>query len=162
MEKSLILKEMEAPVAARGCFVVEVTVSRDNDVVLCIESEEGVVAMDDCIAVNEAFLAAFDKEVEDYSLTVTSAGLDRPFKTLKQLRKARGTEVEAAFKGGRKLTGVLEEADEKGITLKYSVLETLEGRRKKEPVLHSTFFPFEGLNAVSPHFAFDKIKQNDK
>ena len=78
---------MTAPVESRGCFITEVTISSDNDIVLAIESEEGTVDMDDCVAVNNAFLAVFDQEKEDYSLTVTSAGLDQPFKILKQYQK---------------------------------------------------------------------------
>lgn len=39
MNKESIFKEMEAPVAARGCFITDVTVSSDNDVTIAIESE---------------------------------------------------------------------------------------------------------------------------
>jgi hypothetical protein len=42
-------------------------------------------------AINDAFVAIFDRDVEDYSLTVTSAGLDQPFSVLKQYLKAIGT-----------------------------------------------------------------------
>ena len=72
MEKTLIYQTMAGPVEERGCFITDITVSPDNDIVIAIESEEGTVVMDDCVAVNDAFLAAFDQDKEDYSLTVTS------------------------------------------------------------------------------------------
>ena len=87
---------MEEAVAARGCFIVDAQVRRDNDVLLTVESAEGTVDMDDCVALSESFQAIFDRDEEDYSLTVSSAGLDQPFKVLRQFLKAVGSEVEAA------------------------------------------------------------------
>ena len=111
ISKELIYKEMTEAVEARGCFITDVSISRDNDIVIAIESENGTVEMDDCIAVNDSFLSIFDQEKEDYSLTVTSAGLDQPFKILKQYIKAVGSKVETLTRDGKKLVGTLESAD---------------------------------------------------
>ena len=156
MEQEKILSIVDEAVAGRGCFVVDITVSKDNDIVVTIEKEAGDVDLEDCVSVNDAFLAAFDKDVEDYSLTVTSAGLDQPFKVLKQYRKAVGSAVEARFKGGKKIVGVLTEADEDGIRLRYSQKEAVEGKKKKEIVDHEDRFGFDEINSVSPHIVFKK------
>ena len=155
MDKALIYKEMTAPVESRGCFITEVTISSDNDIVLAIESEEGTVDMDDCVAVNNAFLAVFDQEKEDYSLTVTSAGLDQPFKILKQYQKAVGTKVEVKTRDGRKLTGTLVSADEDNFVLSYEVKEAVPGKKKKEMVKHEDTFAYDEINSVVPHIDFD-------
>ena len=104
--------------------------------------------------VNDAFLAAFDKDAEDYSLTVTSAGLDQPFKVLRQYEKALGSLVEVRLKGGRKLTGVLTKASEEGISLRYSQKEAVEGSKKKVTVEHEDDMPFAEINSVVPHIVF--------
>lgn len=156
MEQEKILSIVDEAVAGRGCFVVDITVSKDNDIIITIEKETGDVDLEDCVSVNDAFLAAFDKDVEDYSLTVTSAGLDQPFKVLKQYRKAVGSAVEARFKGGKKIVGVLTEADEDGIRLRYSQKEAVEGKKKKEIVDHEDRFGFDEINSVSPHIVFKK------
>ena len=156
MEQEKILSIVDEAVARRGCFVVDITVSKDNDIVVTIEKEAGDVDLEDCVSVNDAFLAAFDKDVEDYSLTVTSAGLGQPFKVLKQYRKAVGSAVEARFKGGKKIVGVLTEADEDGIRLRYSQKEAVEGKKKKEIVEHEDRFGFDEINSVSPHIVFKK------
>ena len=132
MEKYLIIETIGPAVKDRGCFIVDVTVSKDNDIVLTIEKETGDVDLDDCVALNDAFLAAFDKDVEDYSLTVSSAGLDQPFKVSGQFTKATGSQVVVLLKGGRKLTGILTSADDESITLRYVTKEIPEG--KKRPV----------------------------
>ena len=156
MNKEQILDCVKAAAVERGCFVVDVTVSKDNDIVATIEKEAGDIDLEDCVSVNNAFLAAFDKDVEDYSLTVTSAGLDQPFKVIKQFLKAVGSAVEVRFKGGRKLVGVLTEADEDGIGLRYSQKEAVEGKKKKEIVDHEDRFGFDEINSVTPHIVFKK------
>lgn len=151
MDKKTITGKIEEAVARRGCFLVDVTVSKGNEIVLTIEKDSGSVDLGDCTAVNDAFLAAFDKDVEDYALTVTSAGLDQPFKVLRQYRKALGTQVEVCLKGGQRLIGALIRADEEGIVLKYSRKETLEGSKKKVSVEREETFPRESVNSVVPH-----------
>lgn len=156
MEQEKILSVVSEAAAGRGCFVVETAVSKDNDIVVTIEKENGDIDLEDCVAVNDAFLAAFDKDVEDYSLTVTSAGLDQPFKVLRQYLKAVGSAVEARFKGGRKIVGILTGADEGGVTLRYSQKEAVEGKKKKEIVEREERFGFDEINSVTPHIVFKK------
>jgi ribosome maturation factor RimP len=151
MDKKVITGKIEEAVAQRGCFLVDVTVSKGNEIVLTIEKDSGSVDLGDCTAVNDAFLAAFDKDVEDYALTVTSAGLDQPFKVLRQYRKALGTQVEVSLKGGQRLVGALIRADEEGIVLKHFRKETLKGSKKKVSVEREEAFSRESVNSVVPH-----------
>ena len=141
-------------IVARGCFLVDVTVSKDNDIVLTVESESGTIELDDCVSLSRYFETKFDREVEDYSLTVSSAGLDQPFKVLKQFVKAIGTKVEVSLKGGRKMIAELVEADEEGVSLKYSVKEAVEGKKKKELVEYLDRFTMEQINSVRPYIEF--------
>ncbi len=156
MDKEKIISSIGNAVGERGCFIVDVTVSRDNDIVLTIEKETGDIDLEDCVSVNDAFLAIFDKDAEDYSLTVTSAGLDQPFKVPKQYAKAIGSTVEVQLKGGRKITGILTEADDEGISLRYSRKEAVEGKKKKVIVEHEDRFTHEETNSVVPHIVFTK------
>ena len=132
MNVSEIKDAISSEIVARNCYIVDITVSRENDIEITIESEEGRVELDDCVAVSRHFEEQFDREKEDYSLTVTSAGLDQPFKVLKQYQKAVGSKVEVQLKGGRKMIATLIEADEESITLNYSAKEAVEGKKKKD------------------------------
>ncbi len=150
MNISEITDAMQDEIVARGCFIVEIMISRDNDVEIVIESEKGTVTLDDCVELSHIFEEKFDRDKEDYSLTIGSAGLDQPFKVLKQYLKAVGTEVQVLLRDGRKLRGVLTGASEEGVTLKYSVREAVEGSKKKVMKEHEDFFPKEMTNAVIP------------
>lgn len=155
MNISEIIDAIGAEIVARGLYIVDINISKDNDIELTIESEEGVVELDDCVAVSRFFESCFDREKEDYSLTVTSAGLDQPFKVLKQYLKAVGKKVEVQLKGGKKMVAVLEAADEESVTLKYTVKESVEGKKKKELVEHVDRFTMDQVNAVRPFVEFN-------
>ena len=154
MNSDIIKKEIEATVISRGCFIVDIAVSRDNDSEITIESDNGTVDMEDCIAVNNAFLNIFDRDKEDYSLTVTSAGLDQPFKVLRQFQKAIGSLVEVRLKGGRKLIGKLMEAQKDCIRIEYEQNEIVDGKKKKIKVMHDDIFNIGEINTVMPHIDF--------
>ena len=114
--------------------------------------------MEDCIAVNDAVLDAFDRDVEDFGLTVTSAGLDLPFKVQRQFNKALGSAVEVLVKGGRKLIATLVAADAESITVKYSAKEAVEGSKKKQMVEHEEVLQLSDVNAVRYHIEFSDKK----
>ena len=154
MNVSEIIDAIGGEIVARGCFIVDVTVSKDNDIVLTVESENGKIELDDCVSLSRYFETRFDREVEDYSLTVSSAGLDQPFKVFRQYLKAVGSKVEVSLKGGKKMVAVLEQADEESITLRYSVKEAVEGKKKKELVEHVDRFTMDQVNAVRPYITF--------
>ena len=154
MNVSDIKDALQSELVARGCFLVDVSVSKDNDIVVTIESENGKIELDDCVALSRFFETRFDREVEDYSLTMTSAGLDQPFKVLKQYLKAVGTKVEVQLKGGKKMVALLEAADEEGVTLRYSLKEAVEGKKKKELVEHADRFSMDQVNSVRPYIEF--------
>ena len=117
MTKEQIIEATKAVIEERGCFLVEVKASAENDIEIVIEKEEGTVDWDDCAAVDKVMHEAFDQDVEDYSLTVSSAGLDRPFKVAAQYRKAIGTKVDVWLKGGKKVKGELKAFEEDAIVV---------------------------------------------
>ena len=154
MKKEEIIQAVEAAVAERGCFIVDVTVNAMNDVEIVLEKEDGIVDWDDCAAIDKVVHEAFNQDVEDYSLTVSSAGLDRPFKVLKQYLKAVGSKVDVKFKGGRRLVALLKAATEEAVTLQYTALETVEGKKKKEKVEHEETCALAEINSVTPYIDF--------
>ena len=154
MNVSEIIDAVSSEIVARGCYIVDVKISKDNDVEITMESEEGIVDLEDCVAVSRFFETCFDREKEDYSLTVTSAGLDQPFKILKQYIKAIGTKVEVSLKGGRKMVATLTAADQDSITVQYTAKEAVEGKKKKEIVEHNDRFTTDQVNTVKPFIEF--------
>lgn len=155
MTSKEILEKIAPAVEGLGVFLVDVTVSADNDIEVVIESKEGTVTMEDCVAVDKAFHEIWNQDEEDYALTVSSAGLDRPFKVLEQYRKAIGQKVEARIKGGRKFVAELLDADAESITLRYRAKVAVEGKKKKEEKEITETIPMLEVNSVTYYISLD-------
>ncbi|MCQ2159346.1 MAG: hypothetical protein MJY43_05980 [Bacteroidales bacterium] len=75
MERKEFEKVLGAAAAQRDCSVVELKWDDDENVFDVTLDKDGGVTLDDCESVHRAILAAFDRNVEDYSLTVGSLGI---------------------------------------------------------------------------------------
>ena len=157
--KDMITKEALGETIAsyldyNGLFLVDIEITKDNDITITIERTEGSVKVDDCIAIDKIVATAFDRDVEDYSLTVTSAGLDQPFKVLDQYRKFIGSEVEVVVKGGGKVKGILSAADEASFEITVSKMVKVEGSKKKVQQDTVTAYAYEGVKSCKPVIKF--------
>jgi ribosome maturation factor RimP len=72
----------------------------------------------------------------DFSLEVSSPGVDEPLKLLRQYIKNKGRNVEVSFNDGTKKEGKLLEVGEDSITIEYT-----EGKGKKA-IVHQPVIPF--------------------
>jgi len=132
IDKKELAQVIDSCLEGRGLFVVSITVSADNVIDVALDSDEGSVTIDDCVLVNDAVLAAFDRDQEDYELTVGSYGLTSPLLLPRQYRKYVGGEVEVLTRDGRKLKGVLKSADDAGFVLGVTVKVKPEGKKRPE------------------------------
>lgn len=76
MDRNEFEKVLSAAAAERGCTVADVDFNDDDNVFDVILDKAGsTVDLGDCEFVHRAVLAAFDRDVEDYALTVGSRGI---------------------------------------------------------------------------------------
>ncbi len=120
IDKQLLMQTVENAIAGTDMFVVDVTVSADNNIVVELDSPESI-DIDSCVAITRQIEAVFDRDVEDYQLEVGSAGLTSPFKVKGQYVKNIGNELEILTRDGRKLTGRLVEVNDDDFTVEIPV-----------------------------------------
>ena len=125
-------------------YLVTLKVSKDNVIDVALDSDEDIT-IDDCVAVNDAVLAAFDRDDEDYELTVGSYGITSPLLLPRQYRKNVGYEVEVLTADGRKLKGVIADANDEGFTLSTTVKRKLEGKKRPELVEEQEQFNYSDI-----------------
>ena len=99
-----------------GAFLVDVNISHDNRIRVIIDSENGI-SVNDCVAVSRNIEHNLDRDIEDFSLEVTSAGLTEPFRHPRQFIKNLGREVKVKLNDGSVMKGILKNADESEIEL---------------------------------------------
>ena len=120
---------------------VECTSTPGNEIELTIDSDTSV-GIDACVALSRAVEADLDRDAEDFSLTVASAGIGSELRTLRQYRKLVGRPVEVLLTNGVKILAHLDEATDEGVTLSYEEKQAVEGRKRKQPVKVTRSYPF--------------------
>jgi len=142
IEKELVYQAVEDKLVDTDYFIVDIKITTDNNITVEIDCEEGVDVLF-CASVLRHIESIFDREVEDYALEVGSAGLTQPFKVLRQYQKNIGNEVEVLTKAGKKLSGILIEADEQKFILEIEKQVKPEGSKRKVTVAESLEFSYE-------------------
>jgi ribosome maturation factor RimP len=87
-------------------FIVDVNISTNNSIEVLFDKVNGV-HIDDCLSISKYIHSEFDRDVEDYSLTVCSPGLTNPFKVKEQYFKNIGKEVIIKKNDGKRISGIL-------------------------------------------------------
>jgi ribosome maturation factor RimP len=131
----------EQALEGTDAFLVDVHVTPMNKIIVLLDRDGGV-GINQCVAVSRFIEKSLDREAEDFELEVSSAGLDQPFKVLRQYQKNIGREVDVKLADGKKIKGNLVSADESGITVQQSVKERIEGRKAKQTVEKTLTFTF--------------------
>lgn len=134
-------------------FLVEIKSTPGNEIEVVIDSDTAV-SIDKCVELSRAINDSFDRDVEDFELTVSSFGIGQPLKLLRQYTKIMGKTVDVVLKNGMKITGTLTRADENGISLEYSEKQAVEGKKRKQTVDVSRSFAPDEIKSVSLHIDF--------
>ena len=144
IEKKTICEIVEEWLKDKDYFLVEVTVSPDDKIVVEIDHKDGVW-IEDCVELSRYIESRLNRDAEDFELEVGSAGIGQPFKVLQQYINHIGEEVEVLTKDGRKLSGVLKEADEQhfAVTIQKKVKE--EGMKRPKMVDEELSFTYEEI-----------------
>ena len=154
IQKENIERAISGYLTQEGLFPVDIEISGDNDITITVESDQGTVAIEHCVNITRIVEEAFDRNEEDYSLTVTSAGLDQPFKVPRQYKKFIGKEVEIVLKEGGKIKGILSGADDEKIEITASKMVKEEGKKKKVLVETNTEYPYGSFKSCKPVIKF--------
>lgn len=113
-------------------YIVEIKISPSFQIIVELDSENGGVSIEDCIAVSRNIEHNLDREEQDFSLEVASAGLDKPFRVLKQYIKNIGKTVSVKTFDIGKTEGVLKAVTEDEIVVTTREKRRIEGKKKKE------------------------------
>ena len=153
IDSKKVIEIAERNLEGSDMFVVECKVSPMGDIELLIDSDTAV-RLEDCATLNRAIEAELDREVEDYSLMVASAGIGSELKQLRQYKKILGSSVEVLLKDGVKVLAKLNDATEGGIQISYEEKQLVEGKKRKQTVEVTKDFVWEEIKYVKEYLDF--------
>lgn len=133
IDKDLIRQTVEEKLASTDCFLVSLSISGDNQIMVEIDSETSV-DLDFCVELTRYIEQHFDRDAEDYSLEIGSYSITKPFVDRRQYRKNIGRKVEVLTEESRKIRGTLVAVDNDGFTLEIEEKELVEGQKRKKLV----------------------------
>ena len=153
IEKKTVSQIVEEWLEGKDYFLVEVTVSPDDKIVVEIDHAEGVW-IEDCVELSRFIESKLNREEEDYELEVGSAGIGQPFKVLQQYYNHVGSDVEVLTKDGRKLTGVLKDADEEKFVVAVQKKVKVEGAKRPKLMEEDETFRYDEIKSTKYLISF--------
>ncbi|ADY37303.1 Ribosome maturation factor rimP [Phocaeicola salanitronis DSM 18170] len=144
IEKNVVTRIVEEWLDGKDYFLVDVSVSPDDKIVVEIDHADGVW-IDDCVDLSRYIESRLSREDEDYELEVGSAGIGQPFKVLKQYQIYIGKEVEVMDNTGKKWKGVLADANEENFTVTMTVKVKPEGAKRPKLVEQNVTFTYDEI-----------------
>lgn len=131
-------------------FLVELHIKPIHVISVFIDADTAI-SIEDCRELSRHLEQSLDREKEDFELTVSSAGLDRPLKVMRQYRNLIGKHLDIVMNGGQKLNGKLLKADELGIVIEQEIKIS-----KKEIDIKKITLPFDQIRTAKKVITFKK------
>ncbi|MBP3244625.1 MAG: ribosome assembly cofactor RimP [Bacteroidaceae bacterium] len=144
IDKNIVRNLVEEWLEDKEYFLVDVMVDANNKVVVEIDHAEGVW-IEDCVELSRFIESRMDRDAEDYELEVGSAGIGQPFKVVQQYINHVGKEVEVLTRGGKKLVGVLKDANDSQFVVSVPTKVKEEGAKRPKLVDIDETFTYDNI-----------------
>ena len=136
---------------SENLFLVEVKSAPGNKITVLLDGDNGIT-IENCTVINKS-LYKFIEETElfgnaNFSLEVSSPGVDRPLQLLRQYKKNIGRKVEIVTNDGTKLEGVLAHVNDENI-----IIEEKTGKANKM-IMKSTTILFNQIKHTTVLITF--------
>ncbi len=107
MIEEAIVKELASEKALElGGFLVSTKVSGQNIINVFVDKKVGI-SINECLQISRHIENKLDREIEDFQLSVSSPGLNKPFLVKEQYHKNIGKDIVVKLKNGEKVKGKL-------------------------------------------------------
>lgn len=132
-DKKLIEEKVIEFLGEGDLFLVEVKVSKNNNINIFIDGDNGV-RIQDCIELSKKLEECLDRETEDFELNVSSFGLEEALQLQRQYVKNIGRSLQVETEE-TSVTGKLIEANEESFTIELNP----KGKKAKESEKTKTY-----------------------
>lgn len=129
------IEKLITPLLADDIFLVSIKIKPTNNFKIYLDADSGL-GIEKCIKINRALYKIMEEMAMypdgDFSLEVSSPGVDEPLKLLRQYKKNISRSVEVTTNDEEKKEGVLKEVTDETITIEQS-----EGKGKKAVIINT-------------------------
>ena len=151
--EKIIRKLVEEKIEGTDKFIVEIKIKPAQKVYVFIDGDQGV-SVEDCIQISRFITSRLDRDIEDFELNVSSAGLDFPFSMRRQYRKNTGKNISVLLLNGEKIKGTLLDVLDDGIVLKLNP----DKKKKSDTVTEQVSLQYDQIKEARNIISFKKDK----
>lgn len=145
------VQKLVEPLLNGDIFLVSIKIKPTNNFKIYLDADSGL-GIEKCIKINRALYKAMEEKGMypdgDFSLEVSSPGLDEPLKLLRQYKKNIGRYVEVVMNNESRKEGKLIAVTEENITIVYT-----EGKGSKA-IEQTAAIPFSELKQTKVQIKF--------
>ncbi len=145
------VEKLIGPLLFDDIFLVSIKIKPTNNFKIYLDADGGL-GIEKCIKINRALYKIMEEmgmyPEGDFSLEVSSPGLDEPLKLLRQYKKNIGRDVEVTMNDEVKKEGKLIAVTEENITIEYA-----EGKGKKA-IVKTDEIPFDAVKQTKIQIKF--------
>ena len=134
-------------------FLVDLKISNDKSINVILDGDKEV-NIKDCINISRAIEFDLDRDEEDFSLEVASAGVGSPLKFPRQYRKNLGRKLEVISSDGLKFMGELTHVKEDAIELQWKQREPKPIGKGKVTVIKNKILTFDEISQTKVMIKF--------
>lgn len=143
MQKKVEKLLNEALAEKPSLFLIDLSISGANQIRVILDGDEGV-SVQDCMDISRAIEHNLDREEEDFSLEVHSAGVSEPLTMVRQYKKNLGRTLQLKTET-ETIEGELIEATEDAVTLKWKAREPKPVGKGKVTVKKEATVPYNDI-----------------
>lgn len=133
-------------------FLISLDINANNQIRVIIDGDKGV-SVNDCIAVSRKVEHNLDREEEDFSLEVSSAGVSEPLSLPRQFKKNIGRKIQV-ITGTQNIEANLTNATEEEITLNWKAREPKPVGKGKITVEKEAILPYSAIEEAKVIITF--------
>ncbi len=145
------IEKLITPLLSDDIFLISIKIKPTNNFKIYLDADSGL-GIDKCIKINRALYKIIEEmgmyPEGDFSLEVSSPGLDEPLKLLRQYQKNIGRDVELIMNDDAKKEGKLTAVTDENVTIEYT-----EGKGKKAMV-KTDEIPFDAIKQTKVQIKF--------
>lgn len=128
MDREKVKTIVATAMVEHDAFLVDLEVNEGNAINVFADTDEGI-KIHELKMISREVEGALDREIEDFALTVSSPGLDRPLRLKRQYTNNVGRWVKVKTSEPRTVKGELIEVDEEAIKVR------VPSKKRKEPAI---------------------------
>ncbi|NGY36303.1 ribosome assembly cofactor RimP [Flavobacterium sp. XN-5] len=133
----------EALAEKPSLFLIDLTITDAFKVIITLDDDNGVV-LQDCIDISRSIDASLDREEQDYSMEVASAGVSSPLKKIRQYKKNIGRTL-IVKTNTENIEAELVEANDDFVILSWKAREPKKIGKGKETVEKTLQIPYADI-----------------